>query len=226
MRLLILSDIHGNIDVTKHFYKFSEEIDLVVICGDLTHFGSIELAEDILKPLLNLGTVLFVPGNCDARSLSEWSIPGVVNLHGSAYVHHDYSFIGVGGSNPTPFDTMFELSEIDIEILLRAGLKKLTEISNEFSKLFLVTHTPPYGCKLDLSKRGVHAGSRAIRKFIEEYSPVIALAGHIHEGRGVDKIGETLVLNPGMSANGYYAILHIEEDGEITYELRNIFEER
>jgi len=47
---------------------------------------------------------------------------------------------------------------------------------------------------------GVHmvpVGSTAVRGFIEDRQPLIALHGHIHEGRGDVRIGQTLCVNPG-----------------------------
>ncbi|GIW20058.1 MAG: metallophosphoesterase [Chloroflexota bacterium] len=41
------------------------------------------------------------------------------------------------------------------------------------------------------------AGSAAIRRGLETLQPVLSLHGHIHEARGVHRIGRTLCLNPG-----------------------------
>ena len=42
-----------------------------------------------------------------------------------------------------------------------------------------------------------HVGSKSVRKFIEKYQPLIGLHGHIHESFASDKIGNTVVVNPG-----------------------------
>jgi len=41
------------------------------------------------------------------------------------------------------------------------------------------------------------AGSQAVRNVIERYQPPLALHGHIHESRGVVKLGNTVCINPG-----------------------------
>jgi len=41
------------------------------------------------------------------------------------------------------------------------------------------------------------AGSKSVRKAIEKYQPMLGLHGHIHESRGVVKIGRTTCINPG-----------------------------
>ena len=41
------------------------------------------------------------------------------------------------------------------------------------------------------------AGSIATRAAIEKYQPLIGLHGHIHESKGMVRIGRTICLNPG-----------------------------
>jgi len=43
----------------------------------------------------------------------------------------------------------------------------------------------------------ISAGSAAVRASIEKHQPLVGLHGHIHESKGVAKIGRTLCLNPG-----------------------------
>jgi Icc-related predicted phosphoesterase len=73
-------------------------------------------------------------------------------------------------------------------------------------------HCPPFDSGLDLAPkltadfRPVSAGgqtvlepvgSRAVRGLIERLGPVLSLHGHIHESRGITKIGRTTCVNPG-----------------------------
>jgi Icc-related predicted phosphoesterase len=90
-------------------------------------------------------------------------------------------------------------------------LDRLPSIEDELATVpttgrccLLVAHSPPWGGALDLSDSGVHAGSRALRGWIEQRQPLLALHGHIHEaadrsGRWVERIGRTLCINPGLS---------------------------
>ena len=49
--------------------------------------------------------------------------------------------------------------------------------------------------------------------FILEHKPLAVICGHIHEGRGVEKIGETTVINPGsLGEKGTYYWLEVEKD--------------
>ena len=69
-------------------------------------------------------------------------------------------------------------------------------------------HVPPYGYSLDLCPKldenltmaadeKIHAGSLGAKRVIEEYQPLLGLHGHIHESRGAQKAGRTLLINPG-----------------------------
>jgi uncharacterized protein len=41
--------------------------------------------------------------------------------------------------------------------------------------------------------------------------PELVFCGHIHEGRGVEQIGRTTVVNCGAAAAGYYAATEVGE---------------
>ena len=42
-------------------------------------------------------------------------------------------------------------------------------------------------------------GSVAVRDAISKYQPLLSVHGHIHESRGVGKMGRTLAINPGSA---------------------------
>jgi len=54
-----------------------------------------------------------------------------------------------------------------------------------------VCHSPPYGV-LD---NGQYLGSRAVLVAIQRVQPRLMVCGHIHEGHGIAKVGNTLVVN-------------------------------
>jgi len=69
-----------------------------------------------------------------------------------------------------------------------------------------VTHSPPWGTRLDRLYDGTPVGSRAIRAFIERHRPPLTLHGHVHESPGLDRIGTTVSVNPGDSLGGLRAV--------------------
>ena len=76
----------------------------------------------------------------------------------------------------------------------------------------MICHTPPYDTRLDRLMNGTPVGSPAVRAFIEERAPQVCVVGHIHEGRGVERVGDTLVLNAGALRDGGYVV--VEDDGD------------
>lgn len=45
--------------------------------------------------------------------------------------------------------------------------------------------------------RMIGAGSTAVRELIERYQPKLSVHGHIHESRGISRLGSTVAVNPG-----------------------------
>jgi hypothetical protein len=68
----------------------------------------------------------------------------------------------------------------------------------ELTPLVLICHAPPLDTPLDRIREGLHAGSRAVRDFIEARQPIHFFCGHIHEAEGVVmQIGPTRAQNVG-----------------------------
>jgi Icc-related predicted phosphoesterase len=85
--------------------------------------------------------------------------------------------------------------------------------------VIIVSHQPPRGVKGDRLRSGSHVGSTALRAFIEEVKPLICFTGHIHEGRGIDSIGPTRIVNPGPLGYGCHAYAVVSRKVE-TLEIR------
>ncbi len=218
MKIGFISDIHSRKQTLEAITKelLNHQIDLLVLGGDLTDFGSLEEFQEIAQRAHDLigVLVLLIPGNCDDPKALEWNgKDGIVNIHETIYKYENYNFLGFGGSNFTPFDTPIEFAEEEIH-------EKLNRFKGT-DNLILVSHVPPYRTKLDRIYIGRHVGSRAIREFIEENSPILVLTGHIHEASGIDKIGETVITNPGPAERGYYSIVEIN-NGEVNVEIKRV----
>lgn len=214
MKLLVTADFHGSIEAScrasakaKHL-----EVDAIIVCGDVTHFGSLKDAETILAPLTALELpVLYVPGNCDPFQLAETQIAGAVNLHRKCQRLGDVSFIGLGGSPASSYYSWFELSETQIRNMLEQSWNKCP--ANPW--FIIVSHAPPRGTSVDLASSRVHAGSVSLRAFIEERKPSVVFCGHIHEARGIDHLDDTLVVNPGAVRHGKCALANITDKIEV-----------
>lgn len=189
MKLLIFSDIHSDKRALQKLMDI--EADLYICAGDLVSWakGLDEMAE-ILKPKGE--QVLLLPGNHESEAdiVRVCEDYGFHNFHGEALHLDDIWVAGLGYSNPTPFNTPGEYSELDIANRLRpfAALHPLV----------LVCHCPPKDTDLDGVREGAHFGSTAVRQFLEEQQPLRFFCGHIHECEGRETtVGATRGWNVG-----------------------------
>lgn len=93
--------------------------------------------------------------------------------------------------------------------------EELATIPTTEASCVLVTHSPPWGCGLDLVAPDEHAGSRAVRAWIDTHQPLLSLHGHLHEaprlsGRWWERIGDTVCINPGPAFGGASSAVLLE----------------
>ncbi|MEM3383137.1 MAG: metallophosphoesterase [Nitrososphaerales archaeon] len=199
MNLLAITDIHGRNQVLKWLIKLAKDFELLVIAGDVTDWGDKDFFINFYKTLSDNNIItFFVPGNHDPYN--KLTFPKITDLHGELRTFNSLIFCGIGGSNPTPFNTPFELKD-------EQAIDLLSKFSNRID--VLISHASPFGTKCDLTYKGNHIGSKPVRSFIEKVKPKFVISGHVHEARGMDVLGETLIINPGPAMNGFYAIISI-----------------
>jgi Icc-related predicted phosphoesterase len=139
-----------------------------------------------------------VTGNMDDVSIARGLREIGVLIDGNIIVKNNIIIAGVGGIDP-----ITSLEEVESKI-------------ESFEKVdILVSHHPPKGA-VDRTFFGVRAGLRELRAFIEKYRPKLHLCGHIHEARGVERIGDTTIVNPGPLMEGFYAIIRLNNEVNVT----------
>jgi Icc-related predicted phosphoesterase len=203
MRFLVLSDIHGRDKVADWAKRLASEnsADAYIVLGDITHFGPASWAGEFLDRLDR--PVYAIPGNCDPPELVCKEIEAHATLlHKRKVSIGNEVFVGLGGSNPTIFDTPFELEEEDIESALRPLMAR---------DVIMAVHAPPKGIN-DRTGSGLSVGSEAILRLVDEYHPRAVLSGHIHEARGIVERNSTLFLNPGAAKDGNSALLDLGKE--------------
>jgi Icc-related predicted phosphoesterase len=175
--------------------------------------GWMRLAEERLK---GTGIKCFIsPGNDDFFEIDEV-------LNASSYVinpeekvvdidgHHE--MITLGYANHTPWNSP---REVDEEVLAEKIERMAVKVKDIGAAIFNI-HVPPIDTLIDQAPEldgnlkpvvsggnivMISAGSIAVRRSIEKYQPLVGLHGHIHESRGVVKIGRTMCFNPGSEYN-------------------------
>jgi len=169
----------------------------------------LELAEERLK-----GTDVscyISPGNDDIFEIDQV-------LNSSKYVINperrivnlddDHEMITLGFANHTPWHSPREVDETVLESWIEEMANQLRKPENSIFNI----HVPPKDTPIDQAPKVsedlkpvvtaghvimTSAGSLATRKMIEKYQPLVGLHGHIHESKGLVRIGRTVCFNPG-----------------------------
>jgi Icc-related predicted phosphoesterase len=205
VRVLIFSDVHSDARALEQLMGI--EADYYVCAGDLVNWGRhLDAMGEILRKRGD--RVYVIPGNHEsATQIADFCGKfGLHDFHGGRLRVGDFWVTGLGYSNPTPFDTPGEYSEQELEEKLHAfdGLKPM----------IAVCHAPPYGTMLDRIRNLQHAGSRAVREFLQREQPRFFFCGHIHEAAGAsEKLGETSAMNVGKK--GY--LLDLEKQAGLGF---------
>ncbi|NLX47869.1 MAG: phosphoesterase [Euryarchaeota archaeon] len=205
-RYLVLSDVHRREWVASAARELLKEhsLDAVVLLGDITHFGPPQFAEEFIR---DLGTTCYaVPGNCDPLGTEDYIKRAGTSLHGVKMTIDGRTWGGLGGSNPTIFNTPFEMTEEEISRLLGPVMEP---------GMVLVLHNPARGT-FDTTFSGRHVGSTAAAQAIERCKPLVVLSGHIHEDRGVTDKNGVWYMNPGAAKDHYAGMMELDGSVRLT----------
>jgi Icc-related predicted phosphoesterase len=154
--------------------------------------------------------VFVSPGNDDEIDIDEVIArsPKVELAEGRCIDLGGFEMISSGWANPTPWHTYREAPEEELAKRMEPMLAEIKEMSRAIFNF----HPPPFGTSLDEAPaldqdlRPIHGGralrhvgSTAVREAIDRHQPMLSLHGHIHEGKGVARLGRTLAINTGSA---------------------------
>ncbi len=190
MRILLFTDTHSSKSHIEAVKKKALNADLVICLGDFTMFQA--YMKSFLREINSMGkTVLMIPGNHESEDELKDACKGLKNIfyiHKNHYEMDGLLFLGYGTGGFAYEDLVFENIA-----------KKWEKMIKGRDKVILLTHQPPYNTLIDVVGKN-HAGNMSFRRFIDKYKPVLAASGHLHENfYKTQKIGKTIVLNPGPS---------------------------
>lgn len=178
--------VYGNVDYTRKVdsldYKTSKE-----------HYWDWD-EQDLFTPLLK-------------------KYKNIHRIDYTSFKFKDFVFIGAyGGSSPG--DSKSKTFKKHYKILDKLFKKYRKE--NKQRKIIFLSHNVPNNTKLDklsmkahILVRGKHYGSKLVRNVINKHHPFIHIGGHIHEGRGTQRLKTTLCINPGSAHEGKAALLDL-----------------
>ena len=180
-------------------------VDLVLLGGDLTHFGGAAQARKVVEAIQNRGPqVLAVAGNCDYPEVEQCLAEMGVGLDCRVVEIEGAVFAGLSGGLPFG-GCPYERTEEDYR-------QACSSLPSDFPQAsVMVSHQPPKDTACDLT-RGGHVGSQAIRDYILSAKPTLVLSGHIHESIGQDTLGPSRLANPGPWAAKRFALFSVAQD--------------
>ncbi len=215
MRLLGVTDLHDNHTALARILQQAGPVDVILLGGDLTNFGAPGDAKRLMDLVRPSGArVLAVAGNCDSMDIEQWLVDQDLSLFCRGTVVEDVGFHGLSAMPPW-HPGMYHFTETELSQSLQIGYGQIAGTAWHV----VLSHPPPRATHVDRTQRGQNVGSTALRDFIDRVQPHLVVCGHIHEGRGVECIGRTQVVNCGAAVAGSYAIIEIGE--QIHVELRN-----
>ena len=137
-------------------------IDLVCTLGDLDLFSLIEL-----KDIHDIPKIGVYGNHCSGRYFDEL---GIKNMHLSTFAYNGLLFGGFEGSvryKSDPYALLYTQEEA-------------SHMLADFPRVdVMLCHCPPYGIN-DEPDEISHQGFKALRKYIETYTPKYLLHGHTY----------------------------------------------
>ncbi len=192
MRLVAISDIHGDIERLRKIVIFAKKYNLPIFCAGDISFSERGPIKEILFSLNEVET--FIVGGNNERSELIQNIAYQYKLNNINIVdlkvqkYKEKIIVGSGGCEAPYAGTPYEFDEVIREV----ELFDLLEKSNvKYIDIFL-SHSPPFGILDNLR------GSKALKKIVDNFKINIYICGHVHElACHTEVYKNTLFINPG-----------------------------
>jgi Icc-related predicted phosphoesterase len=197
----------GDLHVTEHsvhpytalFEEISAKADVLVLCGDLTNFGTTKeaeiLAEDISRATI---PVLGVLGNHDHESGQPETVTKILCDGGMVLLDHEATVVkGVGFAGVKGFlggfgrGELASFGEASVKVFVNEAMEEARKLENQLRTLrtdrsVAVLHYSPIPQTLEGEPIEIfpYLGSQRLADAIDRFDHVRAVVhGHAHKGR-------------------------------------------
>jgi Icc-related predicted phosphoesterase len=225
VRLLLVSDLHYVLPQLDWVASVASDYDLVVVAGDLLDISSIvepdaqiAVVLEYLSLLATKTTVVACSGNHDLDSRNaggERSAAWLGDARGSG-VHTD-------GMHLETDDLMVTVcpwwdGPATREVVERQLADAASRIGDR--RWIWAYHAPPSDSPTSWTGRR-HYGDEDLARWIGRFRPDLVLSGHVHQspfvpdGAWIDRIGPTLVLNPGRQPGPVPSYIEIDTASDL-----------
>ncbi len=228
LKLVVISDTH-----CSHKRLTIPECKILIHCGDFTWDGNYDEVKDFVEwfkkqpaeyRILICGnhelTFDATNPNYEPETKALMLDPDIIYLENESVEIEGIKFYGVPW---TPFfcDWAFNgIRDCDIQ-----NGKAGVILSDQYKKIpsdidIIICHGPPYDI-LDQNTNGERCGSVEMRKVIDTMSNLkLFMFGHLHEARGLLKLGQTTYINASSLDRDYKNIrqpitIHLDDNGKV-----------
>jgi len=203
MKVLAFTDLHASV---TNFKKLRAKIkktkpDALLCCGDFTIFE--QNMEEILEKINDFGVPCYlIHGNHESgpivKRLCKY-LDHLTYVHLTPVVLGKHTIVAHGGGGFYGQGEHLDRDE-EFDKWVKRNKRKIKH------PLIFLSHAPPAFTKLDfIDYLEEHVGCPSYTDFIEEFEPLLALSGHIHESFNMkQKKGKTLIANPGPEGTIYH----------------------
>lgn len=212
MRIVCMSDTHG-----IHHPENIPDGDVLIHAGDLSLGGEIYEIQQSLAWFRRLPHThkIFIGGNHDKALMTDRLIPFKEQMkpHKSKnpLIYLENSSVVIEGLRFYGSPTARTFGEI------RAFMKSGHSLQRHWEGLpscdVLITHGPPLGIRDEsishtsmngkVIEQVEHLGCVHLLNAVKDIKPRLHVFGHIHSGRGVELVNETIFVNPSMIDGAY-----------------------
>ncbi len=204
MKVLIISDTHGQHNAWEKKFPIPKDIDLIIHAGDLTNVGAIHEMNDFMYWFKNLDIKhkIIIGGNHDL-GLDNYNRYTILDIFNGSGVHYlEDSGVEIEGIK-------FWGSPVTPPFFNWAFMRDPEKIVNHWDMIpndtdVLITHGPPNGI-LDYVNRGQGSvGCPILLEAIQErVNPSLHCFGHLHNMYGTKIVGETTYINASVLNDRY-----------------------
>jgi Icc-related predicted phosphoesterase len=244
--VLCVGDLCNGDELRKIIFKNWESLKKGITLNELVsnkkldklHYNAIKSMYDVLDFLNNLGKpVYLVMGNFDygkkeiPRDIRLKALEESVKKRKNIFLLkkrimklRDYNILGFSeyrnASQKKIFGAKMDFNKQNKKF--DESLNILFSRLKNNRKTIMLVHDTPFGV-LDLVKNkkspmhNKHVGDKYFTKYIKKFKPLLCICGHMHENRGLKKLGKTLVINSGPAFEGKCALLDLGEKIKVEF---------
>ena len=201
MKIVCISDTHS-----LHRKVKIPKCDMIIHAGDFTNCGSFQDYEDFCTWFSNIKCRyrILIAGNHDFIAYeSPYFRDTIERDYSIIYLEDSWTKIEGLKIYGSPWSKTFQ----NWAFMLDGG----AEIKTKWDRIpedtdLLITHSPPCGHLDDIIMSNIpwHLGCEELNKAVQRIKPRYHIFGHIHNGYGIDKFGDTNLYNASICDEDYH----------------------